>query len=167
MRIATLVAAGLLAGTCIHAAAQRNVILVRHAELQGQLMAQPADTPLSEDGQARARRLAEMLQPAGITAVYASEFMRSRATAAPLAERLGLAVTVVPKAESATLAERLRREQAAGTVLVVAHSDTLPLLMSGYGLAPEAGRVGSTDYGQVFLLTPAATGPATLLRLQY
>jgi broad specificity phosphatase PhoE len=163
MALAALALAGVAGG----AAAQRTVILVRHAELQGQAMAQPAQTPLSDEGHARAQRLAEMLQPAGVTAVYATEFARTRSTAGPLAERQGLTVNVVGKAESGALAERLRREHPDGTVLVVAHSDTLPTLVSAYGHAPDAGRVGSTDYGQVFVLTPNGSGPATLVRLKY
>lgn len=167
MKTSAIALAALLAAATSQAMAQRAVILVRHAELQGQNMAQPADTPLSDEGQARAKRLAEMLQPAGVTAVYASEFVRTRATAGPAAERQGVAVTVVNKSESATLAERLKREHPDGTVLVVAHSDTLPTLVAAYGHTPDAGRVGSTDYGQIFVLTPTAGAPATLVRLRY
>jgi broad specificity phosphatase PhoE len=159
--------AAALALTALQATAQRAVILVRHAELQGQAMSQPADTPLSDEGRARATRLAELLQPAGITAVYATEYVRTRATASPLAERQGVAVTVVNKSESSTLAERLRREHPDGTVLVVAHSDTLPTLVSAYGHGADAGRVEKMDHGQVFVLSPAAAGPATLVRLRY
>ena len=149
------------------AAAQRTVVLVRHAELQGQTMAQPAQTPLSDAGQLRAQRLAELLQPSGVTAVYATEFVRTRDTAAPLAQQQGLAVTVVAKAESATLVERIRREQPEGTVLVVAHSDTLPALVAAFGRGADEGRVSATDYGQIFVLTPAPSGPATLVRMKY
>lgn len=149
------------------AAAQRVVVLVRHAELQGQTMAQPAQTPLSDVGQLRAKRLAELLQPSGVTAVYATEFVRTRDTAAPLAEQQGLPVTVVAKAESASLIERIRREQPDGTVLVVAHSDTLPMLVAALGRGADEGRIGANDYGQVFVLSPQPAGPATLLRLKY
>lgn len=164
-RLWPLAAALLLAAVQAHA--QRAVIVVRHAELQGQTMAQPAQTPLSDEGLARAQRLADLLQPTGITAVYATEFVRTRSTAAPLAEQQGLPVTVVSKADSPMLVERLRREHPEGTVLVVAHSDTLPALVAGYGRGADEGRIASADYGQIFVLTPAASGPAALLRLKY
>lgn len=151
----------------LSATAQRTVVLVRHAELQGQVMAQPAQTPLSDAGQLRARRLAELLQPSGVTAVYATEFVRTRDTAAPLAEQQGLPVTVVAKAESAALIERIRKDHPDGTVLVVAHSDTLPTLVAAFGRSAEEGRVGATDYGQVFVLTPQSSGPAALVRMKY
>jgi broad specificity phosphatase PhoE len=149
------------------AAAQRAVVLVRHAELQGQVMAQPAHTPLSDVGQLRAQRLADLLQPSGVTAVYATEFVRTRDTAAPLAERQGLPVTVVAKAESAALVERIRKDHPDGTVLVVAHSDTLPTLVAAFGRSADEGRVAASDYGQVFVLAPQPSGPATLVRLKY
>jgi broad specificity phosphatase PhoE len=156
-----------LACVSLNAAAQRTVILVRHAELEGQKMAQSAETPLSPEGRTRAARLAEMLQPAGLTAVYASDFVRTRATAEPAAQQQGLTVTVVPKSESASLVPRIREAHPDGTVLVVAHSDTLPTLLAAFGRTAEEGRVGSTDHGQLFILTPVASGPASLVRLRY
>lgn len=167
MRTPRIALAALLALAASQALAQRAVILVRHAELQGQNMAQPAETPLSDEGTARAKRLAEMLQPAGVTAVYATDFLRTRATAGPAAEARGVAVTVVNKSESATLPERLKRDHPDGTVLIVAHSDTLPGLVAAYGHPADAGRVGSTDYGQIFVLTPQPNGSATLVRFKY
>jgi broad specificity phosphatase PhoE len=137
----------------VQAHAQRTVLLVRHAELQGQVMAQPAETPLSDTGEARAARLAQMLKPAGITAIYTTEFVRTRKTAEPLARELKLETTVVAKAESATLVERLKREQPEGTVLVVAHSDTLPALLKALGHGGEV-KIESTDYGNLFVWTP-------------
>jgi broad specificity phosphatase PhoE len=137
----------------MQAHAQRTVLLVRHAELQGQVMAQPAETPLSESGEARAQRLAQMLKPAGITAIYTTEFVRTRKTAEPLARELKLDATVVAKAESATLVERLKREQPEGTVLVVGHSDTLPMLLKALGNTGEV-KIESADYGNVFIWTP-------------
>jgi broad specificity phosphatase PhoE len=154
-----------VAATCVVSAAQAQhaVVLVRHAELQGQTMAQPAETPLSETGEARAQRLAQMLKGTGITAIYVTEFTRTRKTAEPLARELKLDATVVPKAESATLVERLKREQPEGTVLVVGHSDTLPALLKGLGHAGEV-KIESADYGNVFIWTPGNGGKPLAMR---
>src|SRR5437879_13236314 len=57
--------------------AQQAVILVRHAELQGAAMAEPKYVPLSEAGEARAKRLASILKDAGIGAIYVTDFVRT------------------------------------------------------------------------------------------
>ncbi|MGH8746969.1 MAG: histidine phosphatase family protein [Burkholderiales bacterium] len=78
--------------------------LVRHGEtawnaegrVQGQL-----DVPLSEVGRAQARAVATALAGERFDAIYASDLIRVRQTAAPAAERLGL-----PVALDAALRER-------------------------------------------------------------
>jgi len=48
--------------------------------------------PLSARGSADAQRVADLLQPLPISAVYSSPFRRARDTVAPLAARLGLPI---------------------------------------------------------------------------
>ncbi|MCU1374923.1 MAG: hypothetical protein JWO68_2209 [Actinomycetia bacterium] len=54
----------------------------------------PADPPLSEVGHDQARRVADWLAPEGFDAVFSSPMRRAIETAQPLADRLGLQVTV-------------------------------------------------------------------------
>ncbi|MDP8925085.1 MAG: histidine phosphatase family protein [Chloroflexota bacterium] len=67
-----------------------NVYLVRHCQAAGQ----EPDAPLTPAGEARARDLAEFLGERGIRRIVSSPFARGRASVAPLAERLGLAVEI-------------------------------------------------------------------------
>src|SRR3954467_5338840 len=81
------------------AGAQQEVILVRHAELQGAAMADPKSLPLSSAGKERAQRLAGMLRDAGIAAIYVTDFARTNQTAQPLSQELDRPLTVVPKGD--------------------------------------------------------------------
>lgn len=54
----------------------------------------PADPPLSEKGHEQAHLVADWLAPEGFDAVYSSPMRRAVETAQPLAQRLGLEVTV-------------------------------------------------------------------------
>jgi probable phosphoglycerate mutase len=54
----------------------------------------PADPPLSEVGREQARRVAAWLAPEGFDVVYSSPMRRAVETAEPLAELLGLEVTI-------------------------------------------------------------------------
>ena len=120
-------------GCMIEAAAQQAVFLVRHAEqaLLGGMM--DGDPPLTEEGSKRAQALAGVLKNAGVTAIYVTEYTRSRETADPTAKNLNLTPVVVTKDDIASLAERLRTQHSQDTVMVVAHSDTIPALLKLWG----------------------------------
>src|SRR5205823_820783 len=100
-----LVAALLLAALPLRA--QEAVFLVRHAE-KADLS---KDAALSAAGEARARALAERLREAGVTAIYTSEYRRTKQTAQPLARALGIAPREHPAGDSAGLAVLLRKEK--------------------------------------------------------
>lgn len=65
-----------------------DLYLVRHCQATGQ----EPDAPLTPIGEEQAQRLADALDARGIRRIVSSPFARARASVAPLAERLGLAV---------------------------------------------------------------------------
>jgi len=69
-----------------------TVFLVRHAEKAD---APREDPPLLETGTARAQLLARILGKSGIKAIYTSQYLRTKATAEPLAKQLGIASVVI------------------------------------------------------------------------
>jgi 2,3-bisphosphoglycerate-dependent phosphoglycerate mutase len=69
------------------------VYLVRHAHA---VWTRDEARPLSPSGSADARRLADLLEPQPIGAVYSSPSRRALDTVAPLAARLGLVAELVP-----------------------------------------------------------------------
>ncbi|MGV8941241.1 MAG: phosphoglycerate mutase family protein [Lysobacter sp.] len=101
-------------------------VVVRHAEKVTDGSGDPA---LSEAGHDRATTLARRLADAPVVAVYASQFRRTRDTAAPTALAHGIAViTYDANVEVADFAARLRHAHRTGTVLVVGHSNTAPAI---------------------------------------
>ena len=119
------------------AAGQSAVILVRHAERADTATGGPAmmkeDPELSSAGLARAESLANMLRDARITAIYTTEYRRTKQTAAPLAKILGLEPVVVPSKDLGGLAQRIKGTS--GNVLVVGHSNTLPDIVKALGVS--------------------------------
>src|SRR5918993_5293242 len=69
-----------------------TVFLVRHAERAD---APREDPPLLETGTARAQSLARILGKSGIKAIYTSQYLRTKATAEPLAKQLGITSVVI------------------------------------------------------------------------
>ena len=152
------------------ARAQQTILLVRHAEKATD--ANEASVPLSEAGTARAARLAEMLRSAGVTAVYATDTVRARKTAEPLAKAAGLEVRIYApkdadgKSAPRILLDRLKKEDPRGVVLVVGHSNTVPEILAALGY-PEKVEIAATQYDDLFVVTPRNSGPPSVVRLKY
>lgn len=144
------------------ASAQQAIIVVRHAEKADQT----PDTALSMRGKARAKALADLLRGAGVTHIIASEYLRARETAAPLAAALGLTIEQVPARDLPALAARLKAIDPASIVVVVGHSNTVPPMLTALGW-PNKIDLGENDYDNVFVLAPRRGQPASMVRLKY
>ena len=73
-----------------------ELLLIRHAlPIRREVEMGAADPELSEAGHAQAQHLADYLASEELHAIYASPMQRARQTAAPLAKRLDMAVTLV------------------------------------------------------------------------
>ena len=135
------------------AAAQKLVILTRHAERADAGKAEEKDPVLSSIGEARAEKLAAMLADSGVQAIFATEFKRTQQTAQPVAKRLGLTVTVMPGADTTGLVARLKKQHANDIVYIVGHSDTLRDIIKALG-GPLV-TIATTDFDNLFILVPA------------
>ena len=108
-----------------------TIYIVRHAERQDS----SADSPLSAVGLARAERLAHVLKDEQISAVFVSEYQRTRQTGEPLAAANGLApISYVGKAPEGAVSQVLEKHPG-GRILFVGHSNTVDDLAAGFGVA--------------------------------
>jgi broad specificity phosphatase PhoE len=155
----------LMAGAEV-ASAQQAVILVRHAELSSVPTVDPRSLPISEAGEERARHLADFLRDSGVTAIYVTDFERTIATAQPLAREIHKEPTVVAKSDPRELMERIRKDHAGETVLLVGHTDTIPGLLKALGYPADV-RIGREDFSNLFVAIPKGEGPPTVLRFRY
>ncbi|HEY8470542.1 MAG TPA: phosphoglycerate mutase family protein [Longimicrobiales bacterium] len=153
------------------ARAQTTVLIVRHAE-RADGGAGERDPALSEAGIQRAHALAEVAADAGITAIIATQYQRTRLTALPLAEHLGVPVSVVEVGEGgiaahvAAVAQEIRSKHAGGVVLVVSHSNVVPLIVRELtGL--EAPEIADDEYDHLFIVTLTPDAAPRLIRARY
>lgn len=141
------------------AAGETIYVVVRHAQ-----KATGDDPPLTAEGEVHARALADALADAGVRAIYATPYRRTQATAAPLAARTGVAVTRYEPGDAPATAAAIRAAAHGGTVVIVGHSNTVPVLveaLSGVAVAP----MPETDYTRLYVVAVDAGGRARLLRL--
>lgn len=131
------------------------VIVVRHAEKSTD---DPKDPSLSEQGSARANKLAEVLKDAGVKVVYATQYKRTQQTGLPTATQSGVQVEVRPatkenaKSYSSDLLKEIRKKHKGQTVLIVGHSNTVPEIVrdiAGVDVTP----IGENEFDRVYLIT--------------
>jgi len=177
LRIA-LLAAVMVAQACAPSQSSRvasvpatatTIVVVRHAEKSTD---DPRDPTLSAAGQQRANDLKAVLQSAGVTDVYVTQYKRTRQTAEPLALQNGISIIERPvnNANSATYAQDLAHEiltRSAGKgVLVVGHSNTVPDIvaaLSGTTVAP----ITDPEYDHLFVVVIPASGSPRLMQLRF
>lgn len=122
--------------------------LVRHAEKTTDKL----DPGLTEAGKARANALAERLQGVNITAIYSSDYTRTRDTAEPTAQSQNQDIEIelyLPGALS-EFAEKLKQET--GQILVVGHSNTTGELSELLGGPKGEPIVEATEYDRLYIL---------------
>ena len=170
--------AGILAVAVVAtpAMALEAVYVVRHAEKVEFWPSDPsigAYTPLSEEGVATSKRLADLLEDAGVAAIYGSRTTRALATGMPLAERTGAPVIADDASTdrhqmAAFLAEVNGRHAADRAVLIIGHSNTVADLLVLLGAEPECfdrlgivedrGQLKIRGYGDLWTIRVAEEG---------
>ena len=150
------------------------VMVFRHAEPVMPAMGQKRDPDpsLNDAGNRRAQALIETVEEAGVTAIYSSQLKRTQETVAPLAAHLGLSVTTVEvsrdklAAYPKLVADKILAEHRGGTVVVVNHSNTVPLIVEALGGAP-VGEITENEFDHFFVVVVPASGPVRTIRTQY
>lgn len=132
--------------------AAQTVYLVRHAEKADA----SSDPVLSEAGQARATALATLLAEVHPGHVFISPLQRTRLTAAPTADFHSVTLEPVgfdggTAAHVAAIADRVRALPEDAVVLVVGHSNTIPLIARALGYA-EAADMPECEYDRMTML---------------
>ncbi len=141
-----------------------TVILVRHAEKDS-----IGDDPvLTDRGIERARSLAHVLGETNVSAIYATQYNRTRQTAQPLADRLGVDVFELEASAEyvQSMVDLIRSEHVGETVVVVSHSNTVPAIIEALGAGP-APSIDEDEYDDLFVVTIGDEGEVGLLALRY
>lgn len=125
------------------------VFLVRHAEKDAESMEK--DSRLTEEGYIRAADLARTLADTEIDYVHSSDFIRTRNTAAPVADMFGLEMELYATSHLHDLADTLKAR--GGRHLVVGHSNTTPALVEILGGKPGLPIVEATEYDRLYVLS--------------
>lgn len=134
------------------------VFLIRHAKAGSRSAWTESDStrPLSAEGEAQARAIADGWSHGAPVAVFSSPRLRCVQTVQPLADRFGLAVAIEPMVEEDTPFEHALRviEDAADGSVFASHGDVIPevvdaLIRRGMTIT---GSAGGLRKGAMFVL---------------
>lgn len=125
-----------------------QLYLVRHAE---KATTPASDPPLTPAGQERAQALRDSLKSKNIRYIFSTNTQRTRATAEPLAQLLGLTIKPYGTDTLWEVARHLTRQRG-GNVLVVGHSNTLLPLLDQLPVTHAKKSIPDSDYDNLFVV---------------
>jgi broad specificity phosphatase PhoE len=141
-----------------------TVILVRHAEKV--IDPNNPDVDLTPAGQARAQEISRMFGDAGITAIYATQYKRTQHTVKPLADKLGLPVTIVNSKGTPDLLAQIRTRNSGQTIFIAGHNNTVPEIVAALG-GPQYPTIPESEYDNLFVVTVYRMGKAKVVKMKY
>ncbi|ESP90750.1 MULTISPECIES: SixA phosphatase family protein [Pseudoalteromonas] len=142
MRTVLILLLGLLSFSSF--AMPENIILVRHAEKQ-----KGVDPSLTQQGIKRAHYIAQMMLPYEPTKLYSTNYNRTKATLAPLADLIDTHISMYNPGKLEEFAHMLKKQT--GTIVVAGHSNTTPTLVSL--LTGRDVSIAEDEFDKVFVIT--------------
>lgn len=133
------------------------VFLVRHAEK----MTNSKDPDLSPAGKKRAKVLTQTLINSDLDGVHSSDYIRTKNTAAPVAENFGLKTEIYNPGNLKVLVEKLKK--IGGRHLVVGHSNTTPEMVKLLGGNPGSEIDETSEYDRLYIVTIENKKTSTVL----
>lgn len=122
--------------------------VVRHAE-KANAGSMTSDVPLSAAGEQRAQALREQLKNEGIRHIFSTLYQRTRNTAAPLAEHIGVGTQTYDPRDTSFIS---RLKSIKENTLVVGHSNTVDDIvnsLTGQSLLKD---LRDEEYGDLFIV---------------
>jgi broad specificity phosphatase PhoE len=148
--------------------ATTTIIFVRHADTA----AHPADDPgLSERGQRRVAELTRQLVDAdvvaGIDAIYTTPYRRSQQTVRPLADKLSLEINTYDAEDTEAILEHILKRHKGKIILVVGHSNTVPVLIANLGASKKVPPIAEDEYDNIYIISIPWFGKTKTIRLRF
>ena len=138
-------------------------ILVRHAETAGG----GSNPNLSNAGKDRAAELSRIMENVPLTAIFSTNYNRTKQTANPVADSKNLPIEKYAPARLESLADQILSEHKNEVVLVCGHSNTTPQLVNlliGSDSFPD---LPESEYGHIFIVSVLEKGRSSVLQMKY
>ena len=145
-----------------------TVIFIRHAEKDLPQLDNPG---LSDQGRVRVAELTRQLIDAdvvaGIDAIYSTSYRRNTETVQPLAKILNLEINYYNPTENEEVLENILDNHKGKIILVVAHSNTVPILIADLGASKNVPPIAEHEYDNIYIVSIPWFGKTKTIRLRY
>ena len=145
-----------------------TVIFIRHAEKD---LTQLDNPGLSDQGRVRVAELTRQLIDAdvvaGIDAIYSTSYRRNTETVQPLAKILSLEINYYNPTENEEVLENILDNHKGKIILVVAHSNTVPILIADLGASKNVPPIAEHEYDNIYIVSIPWFGKTKTIRLRY
>ncbi len=148
--------------------ATTTIIFVRHAE---KAVVPAGDPSLSQAGRRRVAELTRQLVDAdvvaGIDAIYSTPFNRTRETVEPLADALNLPINAYDPSDTEEILETILKQHKGKIILVVGHSNTVPVLIANLGASKKVPVIEEDEYDNIYVISIPWFGKTKTIRLRF
>ena len=142
----------LLLASSILIAQNKTIVLVRHSEKAGETaMDKTGDPDLSPEGQARAKRLVDLITKYTPHEIYATAYKRVQQTVQPTAEYRHKQIQTYDPTKQNELIDHIMK----GTTdhfLIAGHSNTIPMLVNALMGKEVFVKMPDTEYGVIYVV---------------
>ncbi|MBL8206125.1 MAG: histidine phosphatase family protein [Blastocatellia bacterium] len=128
-----------------------TIILLRHAEKDVSPSADKVNPDLTPEGKQRAQNLVKKINKYKPTAIYSSDYIRTKSTVAPLAEKRKLTVQMYDPRKLNELADAIM-EGKYKSVVVVGHNNTTPALANLLIKQEKYQTLLETEYSKIWII---------------
>jgi 2,3-bisphosphoglycerate-dependent phosphoglycerate mutase len=139
-------------------------ILMRHAE---KVLDGTKDPALTEKGEARAVRLAELLDQEDITGLFATPYLRTQSTLRPLADSTSMRIQDYTPHDPEFLIGLLAKYPDGGLFVIAGHSNSTPKLVNQLIGEDQFEPLDETDYNDLFIVQLTEMGKGSAIQLTY
>lgn len=125
------------------------IYLVRHAE-KITIDAKDKDPLLTQNGLKRAKALAKKIKKIQLSAIYTTDYQRTRLTAEPISQKQNITVQVYDARQIKAFAQKILTENKGQNVLVVGHSNTVLETIEALGGSKPIASITDQEYDYFF-----------------
>jgi 2,3-bisphosphoglycerate-dependent phosphoglycerate mutase len=143
---------------------QTTFIVVRHAEKS--MTESSSDPSLAPEGTERANKLAVLLKEVNVSAIYSTNYKRTKNTVTPIATAKSIEIQDYKSLKEAELDEIIKK-YAGGTVVIAGHSNTVPGIVNLLIGKEQYKNLDDSNYGSLFIVTVIERGKGTVTLLTY
>lgn len=139
--------------------------LVRHAEKDTTIQNEP---PLTEEGWARAAKIADILKGTRVDAIYSTMTLRTMYTVDSLADIKAMSILPYENKALKSLIENVRNSEDVNRIFIVGHSNTIPSITNSLMEEEIFNAVfDEKDYGNFIIVAEYKSGHKKVYRLRF